>query len=72
MTSPDSWNHWLKSAGDVCYLACILLLTNVYLVAFDIENMYPSKDNAAAIEACTAAVPSRRWHKLWSCPQVGM
>jgi hypothetical protein len=29
---------------------------DAYLVTFDIENMYPSIDNAATIEACTAAV----------------
>ena len=29
---------------------------DAYLVTFDVENMYPSIDNAAAIEACTQAV----------------
>lgn len=33
-----------------------MVSADAYLVTFDVENMYPSIDNAAAIEACTQAV----------------
>jgi len=57
-----------NSTTLVKLLESSVVSAEAYLVTFDIENMYPCIDNAAAIEACTRAVPSQRGmvHELLS------
>lgn len=49
-----------NSTALVKLLETSVVSADAYLVTFDIENMYPSIDNAAAIEACAQAVPYKR------------
>lgn len=49
-----------NSTTLVKLLESSVVAADSFLVTFDIENMYPSIDNAAAIEACAQAVPQHR------------
>jgi hypothetical protein len=57
-----------NSTTLVKLLESSVVSANAYLVTFDIENMYPSIDNDAAIEACAQAAPDHRGmiHELLS------
>lgn len=57
-----------NSTTLVKLLESSVVSADAYLVTFDIENMYPSIDNDAAIEACAQAVPHHRGmvHELLS------
>ena len=47
-----------NSTTLVKLLESSVVSADAYLVTFDIENMYPSIDNDAAVEACAHAVPT--------------
>jgi hypothetical protein len=57
-----------NSTTLVKLLESSVVSADAYLVTFDIENMYPSIDNDAAIEACARAVSTNRGmvHELLS------